>query len=118
MAEHLCQLFIWQGINNHNIQRNQKLNSKRTNNPTNKWANELNRQFFKGNKYMWKCSISLDIKGVQVKTTLRFHLKHNQNGNHQESKKSHILVRVRVTVGGTIDECSHYGNQTGDSSKN
>jgi hypothetical protein len=44
-----------------------------------KWAHELNREFFKeevqmASKYMKKCSISLVIKEMQIKTTLRFYL--------------------------------------------
>jgi hypothetical protein len=43
-----------------------------------KWANELNRDFSKeevqmGKKHMKKCSPSVAIKGMQIKTTLRFH---------------------------------------------
>jgi hypothetical protein len=44
-----------------------------------KWAHELNRELSKEevqmvNKYMKKCSISLALKEMQSKTTLRFHL--------------------------------------------
>jgi hypothetical protein len=44
-----------------------------------KWAHELNREFSTeevqiANKYMKKCSSSLVIKEIQIKTTLRFHL--------------------------------------------
>jgi hypothetical protein len=44
-----------------------------------KWAHELDREFSKKelqmvSKYMKKCSISLVIKEMQMKTTLRFHL--------------------------------------------
>jgi hypothetical protein len=78
MGENLCQLYIWQGINNQNIQGTQKLTSQRINSPLNKMTNELNRQFSKEvqmtNKHIKNCSTSLAIKEMQIKTTLRSHL--------------------------------------------
>jgi hypothetical protein len=56
-----------------------KPNSPKINEPIKKWATELNRTFSQAEvqmakKHMKKCSPSLAIKEMQIKTTLRFHL--------------------------------------------
>ena len=79
MGENVCKRGIPQRLHFQNMQTAHTTQQQKSNNPIEKWAEDLNRHFSKEDLQMAKkdmkiCSTSLIIREMQIKATMRYHL--------------------------------------------
>ena len=105
-----------------------KLDTNNPNNPIKKWGTELNREFstkesWMAEKHLKKCSTSLVIREMQIKTTLRFHLTPIRMAKIKNSKNNTCWQgwgarEILLHCWGRTNLYNHSGSQLGSCSEN
>ena len=111
---------ISQGVNIPNIQTAHTSQHQKPQNPINKWTEDLNKCFSKegmrmANRQMKRCSISLIIREMEIKTTMRYPLipirmASIKNSTNNKCWRGWRKKEPSYTVSGNVNQCRHCGS--------